>query len=352
MTRRGMTLAVSASLLAILTFLASGLRVPYIALTPGPVYNTLGMTEGKQVIQVKGHPAYPSTGRLDLTTVSVQGAPGYRPITLFEALRYWRDPNVAIIPKEVQYPPGSDADKIDEEVAAQMIESQDAAKIAALRLLGEKVTTSRLVVEQVLPNLPAAGVLNTKDEIETVDGKAVDTAEELREVIRRHRPGEQVTVGYVRAGKKLQATIKTAPADKDPSQAIIGVSAGERCPCKTPYDVEIALGEEVGGPSAGLMFTLAIVDTLTPGEMTGSVHIAGTGTIDVDGQVGPIGGIRQKLVGARRTGAGHFLVPAGNWDEARKAIPAGLDLHRVETLQEAVQQICSISQAKGAPCAA
>src|SRR5688500_4688114 len=114
MTLRGMTLAVSAGLLAILTFVASGLRVPYIALTPGPVYNTLGTTEGKQVIQVKGHASYPSKGRLDLTTVSVQGAPGYRPITLFEALRYWRDPNVAIVPKEVQYPPGSDEDEIEQ----------------------------------------------------------------------------------------------------------------------------------------------------------------------------------------------------------------------------------------------
>jgi Lon-like protease len=351
MTRRGMTLAVSASLLALLTFLASGLRVPYIALTPGPVYNTLGTTEGKRVIQVTGHRSYPSDGRLDLTTVSVQGAPGYRPITLFEALRFWRNPNVAIVPKEVQYPPGRDEAEIEEEVAAQMIESQDAAKIAALRLLGEQVATSRLVIDHVAENLPAFGVLNVRDEIETVDGQAVETAEELRQVIRSHRPGEQVKVGYVRAGKKLQATIKTAPAEDDPSRAVIGVTPSERCPCKTPYDVEIALGEEVGGPSAGLMFSLAIVDTLTPGEMTGGVHIAGTGTIDVDGVVGPIGGIRQKLVGARQTGAEHFLVPAGNWDEAQQHIPSGLQLHKVASLEEAVKELCGIGKLTTDPCA-
>jgi len=349
MTRRGMTLAVSATLLAVLTFLAAGLRVPYIALTPGPVYNTLGTTGGKQVIQVKGHASYPATGRLDLTTVSVQGAPGYRPITLFEALRYWRDPDVAIVPREVQYPPDQDEEEIEQRVAQQMTESQDEAKIAALRLLGETVTTSRLVIT-VQPNQPAAGILSDGDEIETVDGKTVDTADELRQLVRARRPGESVTVGYVRAGKKLQATIKTAPAGDDPGRAVIGVVPKELCPCTMPYEVEIALGEEVGGPSAGLMFSLAIVDTLTPGEMTGGVHIAGTGTIDTVGEVGAIGGIRQKLVAARRSGARHFLVPVGNWDEARQAIPSGLQLHQIDTLSDAVREVCAIGQTKGAPC--
>lgn len=352
MTRRGMTLAVSASLLAVLAFLAAGLRVPYVALTPGPVYNTLGMTGDKQIIQVKGHASYPPKGRLDLTTVSVQGAPGYRPITLFDALRYWVNPDVAIVPKEVHYPPDQDEEEIEKEVAKQMTESQDAAKVAALRQLGEKVTTSRLVIVNVTEGQPAAGILQRDDEIETVDGKPVKSAQQLRDAITQHRPGEQVKIGYVRKGKPAEAAITTAAAPGEPTRAIIGVEPEESCPCTTPYDVDIALGEEVGGPSAGLMFSLAIIDTVTPGELTGGVHIAGTGTVDFDGQVGAIGGIHQKLVGARDVGAEHFLVPDGNWEQAQRDPPVGLRLHRVATVAEALSAVCDIGKVTDAPCKA
>jgi Lon-like protease len=350
MTRRGMTLVVSASLLAILTFVAAGLRVPYIALTPGPVYNTLGTTGGQQIIQVKGHPSYVSKGRLDLTTVSVQGAPGYRPITLFEALRFWRDPDIAIVPKEVQYPPGRDEKDIEAEVAAQMNESQDAAKVAALRLLGEKVATSRLLVESLVSDGPAAKVLKEGDQLKSVDGRTVATAQQLRDAITTRQPGETVEIGFARGGQTRTAKIKTVAAPGEPTHAVVGISAAERCPCTTPYDVSIALGEDVGGPSAGLMFSLAIVDTVTPGDMTGGAHIAGTGTIDVEGTVGAIGGIHQKLVAARGAGAGHFLVPEGNWDEAQRHPPAGLALHKIAALKDAVAAVCAISTFAGEPC--
>jgi PDZ domain-containing protein len=345
-----MTLAVSATMLAILTFVAAGIRVPYIALTPGPVYNTLGTTDGKQVIQIKGHPSYVSKGRLDLTTVSVQGAPGYRPITLFEALGFWRDPDVAIVPREVQYPPGKDEKDIEAEVTAQMNQSQDAAKVAALRLLGANVTTSRLVVDSVVSDTPAAKVLKEDDEIKSVDGRTVTTSQQLRDAITVHKPGETVEIGYARGGRTLTAQIKTVAAPGQPTRAVVGISTGEVCPCEFPYDVDIALGEDVGGPSAGLMFTLAIVDTLTSGDMTGGVHIAGTGTIDVDGVVGPIGGIHQKLVGARRAGAVHFLVPAGNWDDAQQDPPAGLTLHKITSLKDAVAAVCAIGRSTDEPC--
>ncbi len=345
-----MTLATSAGLLLLLLVASATLPVPYIAVTPGPVYDTLSHNESEPVITVKGHPAYPSQGHLYLTTVSVEGAPGYRQMTLVEALKYWVDKSAAVVPREVQYPPDQDDKEVEERTKQAMIESQDVSIIAAFRMLGEEATTSRLVIDDVDPGLPASKALKPGDEIATVDGKPVITAKELRESIRTRNPGEPVTIGYVRDGKPATATINTVESDNDTSRAIIGVSPSERCPCKTPYDVDITLGDEVGGPSAGLMFSLGVIDTVTPGDMTRGKSIAGTGTIDLDGQVGPIGGIRQKLIAARRTGAADFLVPDGNWDEANKSIPKGLRLHRIADLRAAVAQVCTISGATEKPC--
>jgi PDZ domain-containing protein len=345
-----MTLAVSAGLLLLLLVASATMPVPYIAMTPGPVYDTLARSGSKPVVDVKGHATYPAKGHLYLTTVSVEGAPGYQQLTLVKALRYWVDKKVAVVPREVQYPPGQDNKEVDKRTKQAMIESQDVSVIAALRMLGENASTSRLVVDDVEPGLPAAKALKVGDEITTIDGKPVNTAKGLRDAIRTREPGQSVQIGYLRDGKAGTATLTTVKSDDPTGRAIIGVSPSERCPCKTPYDVHITLGDEVGGPSAGLMFSLGVIDTLTPGDMTSGMSIAGTGTMDLDGQVGPIGGIRQKLIGARRKGATDFLVPEGNWDEANKAIPKGLLLHKVSDLRGAVSEVCRISHATGTPC--
>lgn len=350
MTRRGMTLAVSTALLILLAVVVGAMSVPYVALTPGPVTNTLGRTgDGEPIIQVTGKKTYPADGRLDLTTVGVRGAPGYSPLSLVEALRFWLDPKVAVVPRESQYPPDKDADEIQAETTQQMVDSQQAAALAALRQLGEPVS-SLLVVAEVTKGGPSDGVLKAEDRIESVDGKPVRSARELRDQVGPREPGTPVTIGYTRAGKKMSSTIRTVVNPDDPSRAALMILLTEQCPCDTPYDVEIGLADDVGGPSAGLMFALAIIDTVTPGELTGGVHIAGTGTIDPAGRVGPIGGIQQKLHGARDEGARHFLVPADNWDEANRTPPSGLQLHRVETLGDAVTAVCGISKATGPPC--
>ena len=350
LSRRARTLAVSAGLLVLLLVGAATLPVPYIALTPGPLYDTIGRTGGKPVIDVPGRPVFhPASGHLYLTTVSVLGAPGYR-LTLFEAMRYWADSSVAVVPREVEYPPGRDSRQVEAETKEQMVESQDAAKIAALRFLGEKVATDGIVVSSVESGLPADGKLKVDDELKSVDGTPVSSATDLREKIRAHPPGDTVRIGYVRGGLEGVAAIKTVAAPNAAGLSIIGIAPSERCPCQTPFDVKIGLDENVGGPSAGLMFTLGILDTLTPGELTRGMSIAGTGTMDVDGQVGPIGGIKQKLIAAKRKGAVAFLVPAGNWDEANQARPAGLPLYQVSDLTSAVAAVCSITKATEKPC--
>jgi PDZ domain-containing protein len=331
---------------------AAVLPVPYIALAPGPLYDTIGKAGGKPVISVQDHAAYPPTsGHLYLTTVSVIGAPTYPHLTLFEAMRYWLDDSVAVVPREVEYPPGTDNQKAKQETAQQMVQSQDAAKIAALRFLGEKATTSGLVIDSVTSGAPADGVLKAGDQLKSVDGTAISSTQELRQQIRKHPPGDTVTIGYVRDGTPAEAKIKTVAAPDDSKASVIGIAPSEQCPCNTPFEVKIGLGENVGGPSAGLMFTLGIIDTLTPGDLTRGMTIAGTGTMDVNGNVGPIGGIKQKLIAAQRKGAVAFLVPSDNWDAANVSPPKGMQLRKVTDLASAVREVCAVTGATGKPCA-
>ena len=105
-----------------------------------------------------------------------------------------------------------------------------------------------------------------------------------------------------------------------------------------PIDVTIQLNN-VGGPSAGMMFALGIIDTLTPGQLNGGQNVAGTGTITADGEVGPIGGIRQKLFGAKDAGAEWFLAPEANCDEVVGHVPDGLQVFAVETLDDALDAL-------------
>lgn len=346
-----MTVAVSATLLLLLLVAAAALPVPYIALMPGPMYDTIGKTGGKQVINATERPVYhPTGGHLYLTTVSVVGAPGYSQLTLFDAMRYWADGAVAVVPREVEYPPGRDSDQIKAETKEQMVQSQDAAKIAALRFLGEEVSTEGIVVTSVSPKMPAAGKLRAGDQLKTVDGVPATSATDLRDKIRARKPGDTVRIGYERDGKPAVATMETVASPGDSEQAVIGITPGERCPCTMPFEVNIGFGENVGGPSAGLMFTLGILDTLTPGELTRGMSIAGTGTMDVDGQVGPIGGIKQKLIAAKRKGAVAFLVPADNWTEATQSPPKGLQLLKAADLPTAVAELCRVTKATEAPC--
>jgi PDZ domain-containing protein len=332
--RRGLTLLLAVLLAVGLTTGAAVARVPYVALGPGPAYNTLGAVDGTQVISVSGHPTYPTTGELDLTTVGVQSD-----LTLGEALRDWVDKDLAVVPRDVVYPTGETDAQVDRENTAAMTGSQDNATTAALRQLGIPVTND-VVVGDVTKGAPADGTLRPGDVVRTVDGAAVEDGKDLAAKVSARAPGAPVTLAYERDGATATATLTTAAAPGATTpRAFIGVAPVDQA--HYPFSVTIRL-KDVGGPSAGLMFALGIVDKLDRQPLTGGLHVAGTGEISPDGTVGPIGGITQKLLGARRRGATVFLTPADNCKEALGAVPKGLTLVRVDSLRQALEGLRTV----------
>ena len=335
MSRRGLTLLLACLLALGLTLTAAAGSVPYVGLGPGPTYNTLGEVAGAPVLTVEGRRSYPTDGHLDLTTVSVQA-----PLTLLQALGGWFDRDVAVVPRDLVFDPQQSDEEIDEKNTAAMRESQNVAVRAAARHLGLKVAD--VSVAELAPSSAARGVLEVGDVLTSVDGSPVRDASELRELITSRSPGEPARIGFTRDGDSRTAVITTTEAtDQDGEPvAVIGVVTEEE-PVEVPFEVEISL-DEVGGPSAGLMFTLGILDKLDEPSLTGGRYIAGTGEISTDGTIGDIGGIKHKLVAAGRKGADAFLVPEGNCAEAVEGAPDGLLLVQVGTLTEALAAVADV----------
>ncbi len=345
MSGRTATLVASAVLAFGLSLVGAQLQVPYVGLGPGPVFDTLGTVDPDRagadpIISITGTTTYPADGHLDLTTVSVYGSVERR-IKLVQALEFWLDRDYAVVPAEILYPEDKSREDLEREVAEEMQQSQQTAVTAALRELKVPVTTT-VVVKSVQAGGPSATVLRDDDVITSVDGTPVKDAAGLRATLRSHQPGDVVRIGYLRSGTTATAAVRTGTSDDGEGRAIIGVELTEES--EYPFTVSLRT-DDVGGPSAGLMFALGIIEQLTPGSMTDGVHVAGTGTITDDGEVGPIGGIQQKLIAAADAGATHFLVPAGNFADAEDSAPDGLELHRVSTLKEALAALTRIRAA-------
>jgi Lon-like protease len=317
---------------------AAMVPVPYVTLSPGPTFNTLGSVGNQKVIEIKGRPIYPTSGALDAVTVYEFGAPGTS-VSLLQAMRGWIDPSVAVVPRALLYPPSASATQVQQEASQEMVLSQNTAVGAAQKYLGYDVKPV-LVVQTVIAGEPADGKLHAGDRIIAVDGKSVSTVDEVRTAIADRQPGAEVTITVLRNGKRQDVVISTQASPDDPSRAVIGIIPGVIY--VGPVRAQIKLGS-VGGPSAGMMFSLAIIDQLTPGELTNGAHIAGTGTISIKGRVGPIGGIAQKMVGAREAGATVFLAPSSNCDEVVGAVPSGLQVVKVSTLTDAVHALESLA---------
>lgn len=344
MSRRPVLVTVTA-VAVVLAFVCLTLRVPYVALVPGPVTNTLGKrADGVPIITVTGHATYPTSGHLDLTTVGVRGGPP-QPLTLAQAVYGWVNPHQAVLPQEAIYPPGQSEQQVERETTQEMVDSQDHAISAALDELGIRFST-RVVVAGVANGQPAEGRLRPGDVITAVDGSPVRSGAALRALVGRRSPGDTVRLDIVRSGKSVSVTLSTAPDPGNAARPIVGVNVVERH--RFPFTVKINL-KDVGGPSAGLMFTLGIIDTLTPGQLNGGRYVAGTGTIDDKGAVGPIGGIQQKMVAAREAGATVFLAPTGDCVEAAKVRPRGLTLVKVGTLSEALDRLAGVLAGRVVP---
>jgi PDZ domain-containing protein len=340
MSRRALTLMVSGFLTLLLGIVGAVLPVPYVVLSPGPTENTIGAVDGKPVISVNGRRTYPTEGKLSLVTVAYQGGPGTR-IDLLTALRGWVDPTIAVVPEETIFPRTSTAEQVQQQNTQEMSNSQDDATAAALNQL--KISySSAVAVVSIEKGKPADGKLKPGDEINAIDGAPVADVEKVAQTVKGHKPGDEVVFTVTRDGNGLTVPVGTV-AGSD-GKAMVGVVMQARF--KFPFDVKISVGD-VGGPSAGLMFSLGIVDKLTPGALTGGRSIAGTGTITPEGEVGAIGGIQQKMVGARKAGATVFLTPADNCDEAVRATPDGLRLVKVETLGGAIQAIDALRTGSG-----
>ncbi|MEE1620345.1 YlbL family protein [Zafaria sp. J156] len=307
-------------------FGAMALPSPFVVESPGPAINTVGIVDGEPVIRVSGRESFQPEGPLDLTTVYVRGGADRR-IPFFQVLQGWVDPAQDVYPEETVYPRGTTDEQITEQNTAQMDSSQQTSVAAALGSLGIEYGQTISVAE--LATATNAGILQQGDVLRTVNGERIADATMLRE--RLQDAGDAPSMlGLERDGEELEVEVVTAASPE--GQRLLGVFLDTAY--DFPFDVDFTL-TNVGGPSAGLMFSLGLIDTLTPGELAGGRHVAGTGTIDAAGAVGPIGGIAQKLVGARDNGAELFLAPAGNCEEVLGRIPDGLSVVKVETLDDA-----------------
>jgi Lon-like protease len=316
--------------------------VPYVALTPGPTLNTLGAANGQALIQISGTHTYPTSGHLNMVTVSYTGGPG-TDFNIFNALSAWLTPDDAVVPQSEIFTPGQTQQQVVQQDTQEMVGSQQDATAAALCYLNINFKTIDKV-QVTEKGTPAYGVLQPGDVIEAVDGTPINCRNSIVNMIKDRKPGAPVTLTIERNGATKKVTLLTKDVGGEP---VVGV---ELAPPSYvfPFDVKINIAG-IGGPSAGMMFALGIIDKLTTDNLTAGRFIAGTGEIDPTGAVEPIGGIQQKMAGAREAGATIFLTPAANCVNTTGAIPSGLRLVKVSTLAGAVHDLEAIKAGRPVP---
>lgn len=324
--------------LLIVALAGTFIKVPYAVERPGPVTDTLGdLDDGSGLIEVNGAKSYDTDGALYFTTVRILGGPEEH-INGWEWLVGHLDPDSRVVPEKEVFGEDRSEEEIEEMNQAQMQGSQKNSIAVGIRSTGTKVPQDNLVA-QIVKGLPADGRLETEDVITSVDGTRTERVADIVEAISDRDPGDEVRLGIRRDDESR--TVKITTEDIGGDRAGIGIGIEPRY--DYPYEVRIDAGT-VGGPSAGMMFALAVRDVLTPGAMTKGKAIAGTGTINDAGEVGAIGGIRQKLVGARDADAEWFLAPEDNCGDVVGHVPEGLNVVSVDTFDEASAAVESIAK--------
>jgi len=336
MSRQLRTLVLGAVLCLVLGILSFGLQVPYLVESPGPTFNTLGTDDGKDIIAVSGHPVTPTTGHLNLMTVSAST----ENTTILGAVRGWLRHDEVVVPHDSLYPPGTSQEEQDQQNSEDFVASQQNAVEAAACELGYP---KRLGVDSVPQDSPNASSLKAGDQFVSLAGASITDDQALRTVLGAHRAGDRLPAVVRRAGKQVDVSLVLQAPAAGSTVPRIGITVVQGC--LPPFQVTLSL-TGIGGPSAGLMFSLGIIDKISTHDLTRGRFIAGTGTIDPSGKVGAIGGIALKMIAARRAGATLFLAPDSNCVDVRGNIPSGLEVIKVATLHEAITDLDA--QATGA----
>jgi Lon-like protease len=304
-------------------FVAGWVRLPYYALGPGPARDVTPL------IQVEGHPVYASDGTLIMTTVS------YRRVTALQALLAWIDPDRSVVAQDVLYPPGSTVEQEDERARSQMDQSKiDATAVVLRRLLDyPQDHGTGALIQFVGPECPAEGELFPGDLVVEIDGRTVATATDASRRLDAIPEDDPITFDVEAGGESTRVRI-TRGACGTADEPLLGINLID----EFPIDVSISSGD-VGGPSAGMMWALGLYELLTPGDLTDGRTIAGTGTIDLQGRVGPIGDIADKAVAARRAGADVFLVPRDDFPSLEGVDTGDMEVVPVSTFAQVLRYL-------------
>jgi PDZ domain-containing protein len=260
---------------------------------------------------------------------------------VFTALRAWLNPDEAVVPQSEIFGPGLSQQQVKQQDQVQMTSSQQTATAAALHQLGIGYKTV-VGVAGVKQGLPAYGKLKAGDLITAVDGQPVTSTGQLTSLVKAHA-AQPITLSVSRGGVSRHVQLTARKVGGHP---ILGVEV--QVQYQFPFPVTIRIGQ-IGGPSAGMMFALGIIDKISTENLTGGKFIAGTGEISANGAVSPIGGIQQKMIGARDAGATVFLAPAGNCANTAGAVPAGLRVVKVSTLSGAISALQNLKAGKPVP---
>jgi PDZ domain-containing protein len=337
MNRRTLAGILAVPMLIALWVTAVLVPLPYVTYSPGITVDVLGETAEGEIIEVTGHETYRDSGELRMTTVYVTQPEGR--VNLFEALGAWLSRTDAVYPRDAVYAPEETRESSRMQSAVQMVSSQDAAVAVALQELGYDVEAT-VEVLNVTDNMPAQGRLQLRDVLLRVAGREITSPQDVVDAVTENaEAGEPIEFVIERGGRERTELITPMAVEDDSGDEVLRVGIVPGTGFTFPFDVEVNIDENIGGPSAGLMFSLAIYDTLTEGSLTGGKVVAGSGTVDEVGRVGPIGGIQQKIAAAQEAGADLFLVPADNCPDAIGALDEDIILVRVTTMHRAVEAV-------------
>ena len=314
------------------------LTVPYAAEGPGPTFDTLGEVDGEPVVDIQGVETLDTGGKLNMTTVSVRTN-----MTLGQALGRWIATDDTIVPVEQIMPPDLDEDQVREVNQQAFVASEASATVAAMHYL-ERPTT--VVVHDVMEGSASEGLLQPEDLITAIAGEKVQTPQEVEAAVRAKTSGEEIEITIERDGNERTETVELGENPHEKGQAMLGILMTSKPAGGVTVNYNL---NDVGGPSAGMMFSLAVVDKLTPGALNGGKFVAGTGTINEDGEVGPIGGITHKIRAAEDAGAELFLAPAGNCDAVKRVRTETMAVAKVENLADAVTAMEDFAAGRDVP---